>query len=271
MKGEADVLGDSILTLSGIGPKKAELFQKLGVTTLGELLRLYPRAYEDRTKLVPIAALEADIPACFLATVATNPQTHRIPKPGNRRMEITKVTVADHTGRLHLTFFNAAYTADRLLRGETYCFYGSVTGDYLGYAMINPVFEPLESAGRVTRCIVPIYPLTAGLTNKAVQQAVQAALGRMELPELLPPEIARQYGLCSGAAALRQIHMPTDAAALEQARKRLVFEEFYRFSIALQILRARLIVCTSGFYFTKGPVALRRLRSALLLPYPFRL
>ena len=170
------MLTDSIRTLPGIGPKKAELFQKLGVATVGELLRLYPRAYEDRTQLVPIAALEVDTPACFTAAVVSNPQTHRIPKPGRRCLELTKVTVADHTGRLNLTFFNAAYTADRLLRGETYCFYGSVTGDYLGYAMTNPVFEPLDSAGKLTRCIVPIYPLTAGLTNKVVQQTVRAAL-----------------------------------------------------------------------------------------------
>ena len=233
------MLTDSIRTLPGIGPKKAELFRKLGVTTLGELVRLYPRTYEDRTRLVPIAALEADTPACFVATVATNPQTHRIPKPGSRCLELTKVTVADHTGRLNLTFFNASYTADRLLRGETYCFYGSVTGDYLGYAMTNPVFEPLDTAGKLTRCIVPIYPLTAGLTNKIVQQAICEALRRVTLPELLPQWVVEQYGLCAGMDALRLIHEPTDAAALEQARKRLVFEEFFRFSAALQLVRAQ--------------------------------
>lgn len=230
---------DSLRTLSGIGPKKEELFAKLGVSTVGELLRLYPRAYEDRTQLVPIAALEVDTPACFIATVATNPQTHRIPKPGKRCLELTKVTVADHTGRLNLTFFNATYAAEKLRRGESYCFYGSVTGDYLGYAMTNPVFEPLDAAGKVTRTIVPIYPLTAGLTNRVVQQAVGEALFRTEIPELLPAWVCEQYDLCSGAEALRQIHIPTDAAALERARKRLVFEEFFRFSAALSVVRAR--------------------------------
>lgn len=230
---------DLILTLPGIGPKKAALFEKLGVTTLGELLRFYPRDYEDRTRLVPIAALEVDTPACFLATVATNPQTHRIPKPDRRCLELTKVTVADHTGRLNLTFFNAAYTADRLRRGETYCFYGCLTGDYLGYAMTNPVFEPLDAAGRVTRCIVPIYPLTAGLTNKVVSQTIQSALSRVSVPELLPAWVTEQYGLCGGAEALRLIHAPTDAAALERARRRLVFEEFFRFSAALSVVRAK--------------------------------
>ena len=98
---------DSILTLPGIGPKKAELFGKLGIRTLGDLLRFYPRDYEDRTQLRPIAALETGVPSCFIASVVTSPQTHRIPKPGGRSLEVTKLTVADHTHRLNLTFFNA--------------------------------------------------------------------------------------------------------------------------------------------------------------------
>ncbi len=230
--------GDSILTLPGIGPKKAELFAKLGVSTLGDLLRLYPRTYEDRTKLLPVASLEADTPACFVASVISTPQTHRIPKPGRRQLEVTKLTVADHTGRLNLTFFNAGYLAEKLCRGETYCFYGTVTGDYLGYAMVNPLFEPLDSAGQVTRCIVPVYPLTAGLTNKAVMQAVALALDRCTPAEVLPEDVRVQYGLCDAVTACREIHSPTSAEALEAAKQRLIFEEFFLFSAALCIVRA---------------------------------
>ena len=102
---------ESIRVLPGIGPKKAELFARLGIETTDDLLHFYPRDYEDRTKLLPIASLEADVPACFVASVVSNPLTHRIPKPGNRALNVTKVTVADHTGRLNLTFFNAEYTA----------------------------------------------------------------------------------------------------------------------------------------------------------------
>ena len=93
------LLTDSIKTLPGIGPKKAELFGKLGISVLGDLLRFYPRDYEDRTRLLTISQLEADQPACFIASVVTNPQTHRVPKPGRRMLEYTKVAVADHTGR----------------------------------------------------------------------------------------------------------------------------------------------------------------------------
>lgn len=225
--------------LPGIGPKKAELFAKLGVQTLGELVRFFPRDYEDRTRLLPIASLEVDTPACFLAAVVTEPHTHRIPKGGGRAMEITKLTVADHTGRLNLTFFNASYTVQRLHRGESYCFYGTVTGDYLGYAMVNPQFEPLDATGGVTRSIVPIYPLTAGLSSKQVAQAVQHALERVALPETLPERLRSTYDLCGAEEAYRQIHEPKSMEALEAARKRLVFEEFFRFSLALALVRTR--------------------------------
>lgn len=242
----------TIRSLPGIGPKKAQLFAKLGVETPDDLLRFYPRDYEDRTRLLPIASLEADEPACFIASVVTNPQTHRIPKPGNRNLEYTKVVVADHTGRLNLTFFNASYTAQRLVRGETYCFYGTLTGDYLGYAMSNPLFEPVNSAGTVTRRIMPIYPLTAGLTNKQVAQAVQAAIASCAVRETLPEAVRSRYGLCDAAFALREIHMPSSAEALEQARRRLIFEEFYVFSSALAIVRAKRTVRTVPAWQTGG-------------------
>ncbi len=229
---------DSLLILPGIGPKKAQLFAKLGLHTLEDLLRFYPRTYEDRTRMVPIAELEPDVPACFIASVISVPQTHAIPKPG-RRLEVTKLTVADDTGRLRLTFFNQGYLTDKLHRGDTYCFYGTLSGDYLGCAMTNPLFEPVEAAGVVTRRILPVYPLTAGLTNKMVGQAVQAALARVQVPETLPDALRAQYGLCGAEAALREIHGPSSAEALEQARRRLIFEEFYLFFIALCLMRAR--------------------------------
>ena len=230
---------DSILTLPGIGPKKAALFSRLGLHSLGDLLRFYPRDYENRTKLVSIAELEPGQPACFLASVISNPQTHAIPKPGRQRLEVTKVVVADDTQRLHLTFFNQGYLTEKLRRGDTYCFYGALNGDFLGYAMTNPVFEPVESAGLLTRRILPVYPLTAGLSNKMVVQAVQAALVRVQPQETLPERLRAAYDLCGAQEAIREIHTPGSAEALERARRRLIFEEFFVFSAALCLLRAR--------------------------------
>ena len=114
---EKPVTLDAPLTsLPGIGPQRAALFARLNVRTVGELLRLYPRTYEDRTRLVSVASLEAGTPACFEAAVVTTPRTNRIPKPGSRMLEVTKFTVADDTGRLNLTFFNAVQPFQRELR-----------------------------------------------------------------------------------------------------------------------------------------------------------
>ncbi len=230
---------NSILQLPGIGPKKAELFAKLGVETMEELLRLYPRDYEDRTKTVPIASLQVGEPACFIASVISTPMTQKIPKADRRMLQITKLTVADHTGRLNLTFFNAGYSAEKLHRGESYIFYGTLVGDYIGFAMHNPQFEPLDSSGKVTRCILPVYPLTAGLTNGVVAAAVRNALKKCSLPEPIPEEIRRYYGLMDIHTAIEQIHGPSDHEALAQANRRLIFEEFYCFSAALSILRSK--------------------------------
>ncbi len=232
-------LTDSIMTLPGIGTKKAALFAKLGVKTLGDLLRFYPRDYEDRTRLLPIAELENNVPACFTAAVVSAPQTHRIPKAGGRALTVTKVAVADDTGRLNLTFFNATYAAEQLRRGESYCFYGAVTGDFLGYAMTNPLFEPVNAEGLVTRRILPIYPLTAGLSNKAVLSAVEAALSEITMPELLPPKLSERFGLCNAQTAYREIHMPGYGETLQAATRRLIFEEFFIFSAALFAMRAK--------------------------------
>ena len=232
-------MGMDIRALPGIGPKKAELFAKLGVKSIEDLIQLYPRDYEDRTRLVPIASLEVGKPACFVASVVTTPQTHRIPKGEGRSLELTKLTVADHTARLHLTFFNAGYAAERLFRGESYVFYGTLTGDYMGFGMTNPLFEGLEDGGGVTRCVVPVYPLTAGLTSKQVSQAVQRALERVELPERIREDVLARYGLWSRAEALRRIHRPATMEDVEQARRSLIFDEFYIFSAALSILRAK--------------------------------
>lgn len=238
-------LTDGVQYLKGIGPAKAKLFEALGIRTIGDLLYHYPRTYEDRTKLVPIASLEVGQPACFRAMVMTSPRTSLIRKG----LELTKVTVADHSARLNITFFNQKHTAERLEYGKEYIFYGAVSGDFIGYNMTNPVFETPEEKPLVTRRILPVYPLTAGLTNKAVSKAVLQALESCGTPpEILPQEVRTQYGILPADKAYRAIHQPQDAEELDGARRRLVFEEFFVFSAGLSLMRARRTVQQVGAY-----------------------
>ena len=228
-------LSDPITMLRGIGPAKAKLFQALNIFTLEDLICHFPRGYEDRTKLVQLCDLEADKPACFRAMVMSTPRTHHI----RQGLDLTKVSVADHSGRLNLTFFNSRFAAENLEYGREYIFYGTLTGDFTGYGMTNPVFESPDSPAVTTRRVLPIYPLTAGLTNQAVLKAVRQALAVCDPPaEVLPQAVREQYGILGAEDAYRAIHEPADMDEAMQARKRMIFEEFFVFSAGLSLMRA---------------------------------
>ena len=228
-------LSDPITILKGIGPSKAKQFANLNIYTLGDLICHFPRGYEDRTKLVPIEKLEPDVPACFRAMVMNTPKTAHVRKG----LDITRVQVADTTGRLNLTFFNSKYVSEQLQYGREYIFYGAVSGDFIGYNMTNPSFEALDSPPVTTRRVMPIYPLTAGLTNGAMLKAVRQALEICDTPpEIIPESVRQQYGILSADRAYAAIHEPNSMAEAELAKKRLIFEEFFVFSAGLSLMRA---------------------------------
>ena len=228
-------LSDPISMLRGIGPAKQKLFAALNIFTLEDLICHFPRGYEDRTQLVTISQLESDRPACFRATVMNTPRTNHIRKG----LDLTKVQVADHSGRLNLTFFNAKYAVEHLEYGREYFFYGTLTGDFTGYGMTNPIFEAVDSQAVITRRVMPIYPLTAGLTNAAVLKAVQQALAVCDPPEeVLPAALRQRYGILGAEEAYHIIHQPASMAQAREARKRMIFEEFFVFSAGLSLMRA---------------------------------
>ena len=228
-------LTDPITMLKGIGPTKAKQFANLNIFTLGDLICHFPRGYEDRTKLLPIEKLEPEKSACFKAMVMNTPRTAHIRKG----LDLTKVQVADTTGRLNLTFFNNKYVSEQLQYGREYIFYGAVSGDFIGYSMTNPVFESLDSQPVTTRRVLPIYPLTAGLSNAAMLKAVRQALAICDTPpEIIPAEVRSAYGILSADRAYTAIHEPASMAEAEMAKKRLIFEEFFVFSAGLSLMRA---------------------------------
>ena len=228
-------LTDPITILKGVGPAMAKKFAVLGIHTLQDLICHFPRGYEDRTRLVTIEKLETDKPACFRAMVMNTPRTAHIRKG----LDVTKVQVADHTARLTLTFFNRKFATEQLQYGKEYIFYGAVTGDFIGYNMTSPVFEAVDTPPVQTRRVMPIYPLTAGLTNAAVTRAVRQALALCDPPgEILPEEVRRKYGIMDAARAYHTIHDPQSMEETYMAKKRLVFEEFFVFSAGLSLMRA---------------------------------
>ena len=144
-------LFDSVRYLKGVGEARAKVFASMGIFTLYDLISYFPRTYEDRTRIVPISELQVDEPACFRAFVTSAPRTNHIRKG----LDLTKLSVADDTARLSLTFFNQKYVADNLQYGEEYYFYGTLTGDYLGYGMIRRVRTPGEETASKTGFVMP--------------------------------------------------------------------------------------------------------------------
>lgn len=215
----------------GIGEKKAQLLNKLGVFTVYDLVSFFPRKYEDRTQFKPIALTCDGETACIQAIVADTPRLVRI----RRGMELVKFRAVDESGSVDITYFNQPYIKDQLHRGECYNFYGKIIGIGAKRTMANPVHEPENAPGGVTGRIVPVYKLTTGLSQKLVMSAVRQALDACgaELPDILPEALREKYRLAETSYAYENIHFPADFAALELARRRLIFEELFLLACAL--------------------------------------
>ena len=229
-------LNTPLTALPGVGPARARSLEKLGLRTVGDLLCYYPRDYEDRTKRYAIAQAPADTPVCVSAMVAETPRLSRIRKG----LELTRVKVVDGSAAMTLTFFNQSYVRDALVPGQEYIFYGRVEGDRGGRQMTNPVFER-EDRARFTGRILPVYPLTAGVSNNLLAGLAQRAVEECacQVAETLPADLLEAHDLAPAEFSCRSIHFPQDFDALARAKRRLVFEELFTLSAGLALLRQR--------------------------------
>lgn len=222
--------------IKGIGEQRAKALQKLNISTLRDLISYFPRAYEDRRIICRICDLRPGESACVRAMVAAEPTLSRI----RRGLELVKLRAVDETGALDVTFFNQVYMKSSLRAGEVYIFFGKAEGNLLKKSMSNPVVER-EGVQVLTGRIVPVYPLTAGVSQglliKSVEQGLAAC--RELLPDPLPDEVRRDHQLCHIGYAYGQIHFPSNEEELSVARRRLVFEELFLLSIGLKKLRRR--------------------------------
>ena len=242
-------LSDSIQTIKGIGPKKAGLFHKLAIETMQDALDCYPRDYEDRTHIVSTASVQEGQKAAICAVVGTQPVTRRIRKG----MEITKFRVFDDSGALWITYYNNRYTAAALQEGQEYLFYGRIQGQGAQRTMVSPACEAILPGMTPPRRVIPIYPLTAGLTQKDLWRVTTAALSEREagVQDWMPPEIAQRYDLLTQDQAVRCIHRPQSLKEVERARQRIIFEELFLLCCGLAHLKERR-ADESGICFHKG-------------------
>ena len=229
-------LNTDIRYIKGVGEARAKSLAKLGITDLRSLLSYFPRAYDDRRAYKKIADLIPGENACVCAVIAGEPKLSRIRKG----LDLIKLRAVDETGALELTYFNQSYLKNTFHTGDAYVFFGRAEGTPSRPQMTNPLFER-EGAHQITGRIMPIYPLTAGISQSMLYKAVEQGLAACvdELPDILPENVRLVYQLCHTRFAYENIHFPTDDEALSAARRRLAFEELFLLALGLKLLRER--------------------------------
>lgn len=226
----------SIKEIKGIGEKTQKLFEKVGVSTVGDLIRYYPRGYDVYEDPVPISEVEED-----RTQTVTGAIFGRVQVSGTRNMQVTTLYVKDLTGSLKVIWFRMPFLRNTFARGGVITLRGRVVRKRDGLVMEHPeIFYPSEKYGDKLNTLQPIYGLTAGLTNNAIAKSVRQALDGLDLSkEVLPDELRMRYGLAEYNYAVRGIHFPEDKEVFYHARERLVFDEFLAFILSLRKLKDR--------------------------------
>ncbi len=220
---------DNITSIKGIGEKTAKLLQKLEVRTVGDLLSYYPRTYDTYELPTPIGELKEGKLATIEASVIKSADVTRY-----RNLQVLTCVVKDPSGTMKLTWYNQPYMKNKLTMGTRHLFRGKMVRKNGTLVMEQPKLYTREEYGRLLRVLQPVYGLTEGLHNSTISKAVTLALAECEKEkDKLPAKIAKAHDLISHRSAVEEIHFPKSMETLTEARRRLVFEEFFRFMLIL--------------------------------------
>lgn len=204
--------------IKGVGEKRAEALNSLGIHSVGSLLRYYPRAYENWGELTDIVSVNSGTAVCIRARISSAVNKSQVRK----NMTVYKFFAEDGTGTLLVTLFNNDYLARSLIKGEEYLFYGRATGVTQMKEMNSPKIKPLSFMK-----IRPIYPSAVGLSSADFERIISNALEKFTPEETLPQSIIEGYSLCDLKTALQNIHFPKTYSDVYEARRRLAFEEMF--------------------------------------------
>ena len=229
-------IDDNVQTVRRIGPRKAKILENnLRIHTLRDALNTYPRQYEDRTEITPIAEIFEPGKYAVRAVIGSPPCTTRV----RSNMTLTQFSIYDSSGAMKVTFFNAQYFASKLQEGQEYLFYGQVQINKWGRTLASPQVESgdLSQAAR----IVPIYPLSAGLIQNDMRQVTDTALSAIPkpFPDPLPETLRIKYQLLDGATAISAIHRPSAMEDVAEARRRIIFEDLFLFCCGMRQIKMR--------------------------------
>ena len=221
----------NIKYLKGVGEKRAKMLEKLGIFTVGDLLRHYPRSYRKWSDYVEIRDADIGDTCCIKAIAGKTPTGVKI----RQGMTIFKTDATDGSNVIRITIFNNKYMAQSIEQGEEYYFYGKISGNLYSKEMTVSEIADVRKTGSVS----PIYPLTQGINSKYLSKLILTALSQNNsiLNEVIPLEIRESLCLMEINKAIRQIHFPDNEDLLSEARRRLVFEELFVLQVGLMKLK----------------------------------
>ena len=221
--------------LKGVGEKTEKLFQKIGIYNTEDLLRYYPRNYEEYEEPVKISELEEGTVKAVQVTITSSVYVNKV-----RNLQIITVTGSDETGKIPVAWFNVPYLRNTLKKGSVFVLRGRIVKKQNKLQIEHPeIYTPL-SYNEIVHSMQPIYGLTQGLSNKTIVKLMKAVIEESRLQtEYLPEDMRERYRLADYNFALRTVHFPSNRQELLIARRRLVFDEFLLFILAVQQLKGK--------------------------------
>lgn len=239
-------LQDKVTNLKGIGPKSAVSLEKLGIEVLEDFLYHFPRTYQDRRSVTRIFDLLEGENALVKGVLKN------VTKGGYGRRSFIRAYIEDGSGVLEVVFFNAPYLLRSLKVGAMYEIFGTVSRGRTTYSMMHPEITHLDLEGKGE--ILPIYPLTEGISQKSMRkwqrQVGQIAENSKEIKEYLPKDIQERNRLCGLDYALKNIHFPSEPRMAKEAAFRLVFDELFMLQLGLLSMK-RNVKAADGIVFSK--------------------
>ena len=251
----------SIKEIKGVGEKTQKLFEKIGIYTVGDLIRYYPRGYGVYEEATPIFEVEEG----HIQTVS-GAVFGKVQVSGTRNMQVITAHIKDLTGTIQVIWFRMPFLRNTLKSGQPVTLRGKVTRRRNHLVMEHPeLFCPPDKYDEKLNTLQPIYGLTAGLSNNTVMKAVKQALEGLNLSkESFPEELRLKYQLAEYNYAVRGIHFPEDKEVFYHARKRLVFEEFLSFILSLRKLKTSNERMSNEYVMEEHPAVKELIRK---LPY----
>lgn len=237
---------DNVVSLKGIGTKTAELFAKLKVNTIDDLLRFYPRNYLSYDEPCDIASAEIGRRVAIIGSINSYIDVKKI-----RKLVLVTCMVKDGTGTVKLVWYNSPFLKNVFHIGQSFVFVGNLSVRENQLTMEHPEYYTLKQYTDMRSTMQPIYPLTKGLTNKTVIKSVKAALPLLsDIKDKVPDEIIDKFGLMSLKEAVNGVHFPDDFDNMLKCRNRLVFDEFFFFLLNMRMIREHTVKAENNYVMT---------------------